>query len=108
MEATLRDDPEHVEALEVLGHLYTQDGRHRQGLEVDRRLARLRPEEPLVHYNLACSLALCGDPDGALKALKRSMALGYRDLEHMARDPDLATLRDLPEFRRLLEGRKEA
>ena len=32
--------------------------RFEDGLSVDRRLARLCPSDPLVHYNLACSFSL--------------------------------------------------
>ena len=38
----------------------------------------------------------------ALATLRQSIAAGYSDLKHMANDPDLATLRDLPEFKALL------
>ncbi|RME72575.1 MAG: hypothetical protein D6776_08545 [Planctomycetota bacterium] len=102
-EAALRTEPDHVEALHALGHLYTEAGRYEEGLAIDQRLAQLVPEEPIVHYNLGCSLALTGQPTAALDALERAIELGYDDAEHMAADPDLASLRDLPRFDALLE-----
>ncbi|GIW73036.1 MAG: hypothetical protein KatS3mg102_2578 [Planctomycetota bacterium] len=97
-EAVLRSEPEHLEALHALGHLYTAVGRHEDGLRIDEQLVRLTPQEPVVHYNLACSLALLGRTEQALQALARAIALGYRDADHMIADPDLASLRELDGF----------
>ena len=55
LEGVVRRDRRYVEALQLLGDDYTRRGRFKDGLQVDRRLARLCPEDPLVHYNLACS-----------------------------------------------------
>ncbi len=52
--------PAHARVLEALGHLYTHVGRYEEGLKVDRDLTRMRPEDPLNWYNLACSCALTG------------------------------------------------
>ena len=97
-EVETRRHPDNLDALAELGQLYTRLGRWENGLEVDRRLARLVPHNPTVHYNLACSLALLGRQDDALEALERSVELGYDDFEFMLGDPDLATLRDETRF----------
>jgi Flp pilus assembly protein TadD len=98
LEVETRRHPDNLDALAELGQLYTRLGRWENGLEVDRRLARLVPHNPTVHYNLACSLALLGRQDDALEALERSVELGYDDFEFMLGDPDLATLRDETRF----------
>ena len=36
--------------------------------------------------------------------LREAIAAGWRDFAHMQKDPDLAPLRDLPEFKALLPG----
>ena len=41
----------------------------------------------------------------ALATLRQSIAAGYSDFKHMATDPDLAPLRDLPEFQELIKPR---
>ena len=41
----------------------------------------------------------------ALATLRQSIAAGYSDFRHMASDPDLAPLRDLPEFKELIKPR---
>ena len=75
-----------------------QRGRIDEGLKVDERLSRLDPRNPLVFYNLACSYSLSGDFDQAANALERALALGYRDFEWLAKDPDLKPLRAHPAF----------
>lgn len=94
--------PDNLDALAELGQLYTRLGRWENGLGVDRRLVRLVPHNPTVHYNLACSLALLGRRDDALDALERSVELGYDDFEFLLGDPDLASLRDEVRFRGLV------
>lgn len=103
-EVELGRRPGNVEALAELGHVYTRLGRYLEGLAVDRRLVAARPEDSGAHYNLACSLALTGDVDGAFAALTRAVELGYDDAEFLASDPDLAALRADPRFTALLEG----
>jgi tetratricopeptide (TPR) repeat protein len=95
--------PDQIETLLELATTLTRLGRLEEGLAADQRLVRLVPEDPTVHYNLACSLALLGRTESALDALERSFALGYRDGAHLSSDPDLGALRDEPRFHALLE-----
>ncbi|MEQ9825814.1 MAG: hypothetical protein ABQ298_15620 [Puniceicoccaceae bacterium] len=88
--------------MELLAQLYTRVGRIEEGLSMDLRLSKARPSDPMVHYNLACSLALVGQPDDALDMLKQSIQLGYSDFEWMLKDEDLARVRKLPKFGKLL------
>jgi len=68
IEGIVRRDPGYVDALQLLGDHYTQRGRYSDGLEVDERLARLEPGNPLVFYNLACSYSLTDQFDRAVAA----------------------------------------
>jgi len=100
--------PENLEALAELATTLTRLGRHAEGLEVDERLVKLAPADPTVHYNLACSLALCGKPDTALDALERAVELGYTDLPHLVDDEDLLSVRAEERFRTLVERLRKA
>ena len=84
--------PRNLAALAELGHVLTRLGRLEEGLAVDRRLAELVPEDPTVHYNLACSLALLEQGGAAVDALAQAIDLGYEDLDHLLQDEDLASL----------------
>jgi tetratricopeptide (TPR) repeat protein len=100
--AILEHSPDYVDVLRILGSLLTLKGRFAEGLKIDRRLVRLRPEDPLAHYNLACSYALLKRPDQSLETLRRAVELGYRDFRYMREDHDLETIRHDPRFRQLL------
>jgi|SRR5262245_35669729 len=101
-ERILSRDPNQVEVLLNLGELFTEKGCHRRALQVDLRLAQLRPRCPTVMYNLACSHALLKHEREALAALRQAVGLGYSDLDYLINDPDLASLRALPEFNRIV------
>ena len=101
-ESVLRRDRSYVDVIELLGGLYTKQGRVAEGLKMDRRLVRLQPRNATAHYNLACSLALSQRKPDALRSLHRAIALGYTDLEWMRHDPDLDSLKGDSDFERLL------
>jgi tetratricopeptide (TPR) repeat protein len=101
MEGVVRRDPGYVEALQVLGDDYTKRGRYVAGLKVDEQLSHLRPDDPMVHYNLACSYSLTGNFNQAAAALGRALDLGFKDLKWLAKDPDLAALRDHPLYKNI-------
>ena len=103
MEGLVRRDPDYVDALQLLGDHYTRSGRYVDGLQVDERLARLEPQNPLVFYNLACSYSLTEEYDRAVFALHQAIELGYRDFTWLARDPDLKKLRTNPAYAELKE-----
>jgi len=88
--------------VEILGHLHTRQGNVDEGLKMDRRMVRLKPEDPLAHYNLACSLALKDRKKEAVRSLRNAIDLGYNDSEWIQSDPDLKDLKECPEFQELV------
>jgi len=84
-----------------LGYLYTQTGRHRDALAVDRRMVALRPRDPVAHYNLACSYSNLGRINQGFASLKKALALGFRDVDQIEEDEDLANLRKDPRWDKL-------
>lgn len=95
--------PRNIGALTELAQVLTLLGRYEEGLQADRELTRLLPDDPTAHYNLACSLALLGQREEALDALEHAVELGYDDVEHLLADEDLKPLRDDPRFREVVE-----
>ncbi len=94
LEGVLEKYPTYVECLMYLGNAYTATGMYEEGLKADLKLARLRPKDPLVHYNLACSFSLMGRLNKSLESLEKAIDLGYDDLTHLLNDSDLNSLRD--------------
>ena len=101
-EGVLARSRDFQQALMALGDLYTRKGFYAKGLALDQRLASLRPRDPMVLYNLACSYSLLGRLDEAFSAMKRAVACGYDDFEYMLQDQDLARLLADDRFRTFL------
>ena len=99
----LERNQNHVDCLKVLAHNYTRMGRYEEGLKMDLRLVDLCAEDPLVHYNLACSHSRMGNLDESLKELSRAIALGYSDFDYMRSDKDLSAVRKTEAFKKLME-----
>ncbi len=94
--------PLHPHALEIAASRLTELGFYTDALLLDQRLAELRPGDPAVFYDLACSYALVGYPDQAIEALASAVRFGYRDHRHMTRDDDLASLREDARFKEIV------
>ena len=67
----------------------------------------LAPGSSFLLYNLACAQARSGLPDGALASLERALDHGLAQPSQIATDADLVSLRDRPEFARLLARARE-
>lgn len=107
-EALIKDRPDFIDALVLLGDVYTKRGYYQKGLNIDKRLVRLKPDDPIVYYNLACSYSLVGDIDASLTALRNAVKRGYGDLNFINKDADLENARKDRRFKRLMAGwRKE-
>ena len=100
----LEHDPENVDILVFLGDAFSKRGMTQDGLEIDKRLVRICPEEPTFYYNLACSYSLLGEVEAAFTALAKAIQLGYQNFEHLQNDSDLDNLRKDHRFLSLLKN----
>jgi len=105
-EGIVAKDPSFIGALAALGDLYTKAGEYQKGLDVDEQLEQLKPEDPIVLYNLACSYSLLKELDKALRFIKKAVKCGYHDFKHMENDEDLVNLRKDSRFKRYFEKLK--
>lgn len=94
--------PDYVEVLRAFGNLLTKQGHYEEGLEVDRRLVRLRPHDAVAHYNLACSYCLLRKHDQTLNVLRKAFELGYDDFAYLRKDRDLESIKNDRRFKKLL------
>jgi predicted esterase len=53
-------------------------------------------------YNQACCFSMTDKSTEAIAALKKSIELGYMELDHMKMDNDLDPIRDLPEYKAMI------
>jgi len=106
-ESILKKVPGFVQVLIALGDLYTKKGQWQKGLEVDLKLAQMRPDDPMVFYNLACSYSLLNDTKAALLALRKAFECGYDDFDYLRTDQDLENLLKDTHFQEYLRGLKK-
>jgi TolB-like protein/Flp pilus assembly protein TadD len=106
-ERALAADPTDARALSLSAGSLIVAGRVAEALEWTRRACELEPDERYVHYNAACAYAILGETEQALNALEQGTTGGQLCrpawVEH---DEDLASLRDHPRFKALLEAAK--
>jgi len=91
-EGILKQKEDFIQALIAVGDLYTKKGFYERGLAVDQKLSRLRPNDPVILYNLACSYSLLNQIDEAFAAIQRAVDAGYTNLDFLQNDTDLANL----------------
>ena len=102
-EGVLEVCPDYAEVMQSLAHCYTARGYYEKGLWIDQKLSRLRPRDPLVFYNLACSYSLIGELDDAFGMLAKAIKLGFSDIQHLSSDPDLRNLRSDGRYGEILD-----
>jgi hypothetical protein len=100
--AVLEHRPDYFEVLKAHAKNLAMARRHQEGLQVDQKITRLRPQDALARYNLACSLALNRYHSEAIAELRKAVELGYRDFGFIKQDRDLDSIRKDPRFRALL------
>lgn len=98
----LQRNPDLIGVLRALGEVLACQGSWAAALDVSRRIIKLRPRDGIAYYNLACALAMLGDASSALDALSGAIQYGYRDFAHLEVDPDLESVRSLPDYRALM------
>ena len=98
----LKRDPDNISVMEMLAGFLTKAGLIDEGLEWDRKIVELDPENAVSHYNLACSLALKNRAEDAIMRLREALERGYRDFDWLMEDPDLQNLHKEPAFSALI------
>ena len=93
--------PGDVGAAVALGWCYKRTQRLAQAIDALARAARHRPDEPLLHYNLACYWTLAGNPLQAIPALTNAVRLDPSLRANLGREPDFAALQGRADFQRL-------
>jgi tetratricopeptide (TPR) repeat protein len=99
---SLSHNPAFSPSFLLLASISRLGGRLEDSADAARMAVLLDPDCAPAYYDLACYYALAGQAAKALAALESALAKGFCDFEWAGRDPDLAPLRDRPEFGELL------
>jgi serine/threonine protein kinase len=98
--------PEDVRARTMLANMYATAGREADSARELQISVALRPKDSSVLYNCACTYALLGRKTDALALLQKARECGYPLWHWAVHDPDLASLRDDPEFQKIAAPEK--
>jgi serine/threonine protein kinase/Flp pilus assembly protein TadD len=101
LENHLKQVPEDARARILLAADYAELDRVEDSLRELNMAVTLRANEASILYNAACTYALLKRKPEALDTLRKAWEAGFKDSTWVRRDPDLALLRDEPEFDRL-------
>ena len=69
-------------------------------------MLRIMPGNATALYNKACTYARAKDVDLACAYLKKAVINGFKDLEHIEGDSDLANIRNDPRYKKIVQGLK--
>ena len=101
LESHLREVPDDARARMQLAITFASLDRADDAMREANLATMLRPNEPTVLYNAACTYCMLARKPEALQALKKAWDAGFKDAVWARRDPDLALLHGEPEFERL-------
>jgi ketosteroid isomerase-like protein len=96
-------NPENAFAWNRLGTSQVQQKKYAEAVRSLERAIGIGGGGAVDFYNLACAYALAGDPDRALDNVERAIGAGVRRRQQFETDPDLASLRELPRFKALMQ-----
>jgi len=105
LEIAARLRPADIRVALALGWCYKRTNRLAQAIDSLDRSLREHPDEPLLHYNLACYWSLAGNGSKALDELSAALDLDPDLRALIAAESDFNQLRGNPEFERLVLGR---
>jgi serine/threonine protein kinase/cytochrome c-type biogenesis protein CcmH/NrfG len=93
--------PEDVRARILLALNYALVARRTDAVRELEKAVTMRFNDPNVLYNAACTYGIMNMKRETLEMLKKAKTAGYANLDWVKRDPDLACVREEPEFQDL-------
>ena len=96
-------NPSNAFAWNRLGTSQVQQKKYAEAVKSLARGIEIGGGTPVDFYNLACAHALAGQPDAALDSVEQAIAAGLKKRAQYESDPDLASLRELPRFKSLMQ-----
>jgi Flp pilus assembly protein TadD/lysophospholipase L1-like esterase len=103
LENGLKATPQSPMLFSPYGLALAMSGRISDAISWMSRAVKAEPGNPAHLYNLAGMYALSGNKSEALRQLDGAVQKGYADGDKLARDPVFGSIRDVPEFSKILD-----
>ena len=84
-----------------LSTAYLNNKEFKASLETLKDLQKINPNNPFLHYNLACYYSIIGNNNLGLASLKQAIKNGFKNYKNLKKDPDLKNLRLDPKFKNI-------
>ncbi|MBL0273417.1 MAG: tetratricopeptide repeat protein [Chitinophagaceae bacterium] len=99
----MKIDPNSQSGSLNLGLVYHSMQQYDSAIVYIQNAIRLDPSKGKTYYQLACSYALANKPEQAILYLRQAYERGYKNVENLLADTDLAGLLNYKEFQALLD-----
>ncbi len=99
-----RDKEVHINSSRPGAYYYL--GKYDKAIEWQQKIVSANPNSYVAYYNLACLYAKMNKATEALRALEEAFVHNYRHFDHIDNDEDLDNIRQLLEFKVLIEKYK--
>ena len=100
-------EPDGLNALWATGLKASIEGNIKEGIDAARKFEQANIADAEAWYHFAENYGLLGDKDGCIRTLERAIDGGYFNYPFMLTDSFLDSVRDEPEFQKVLEKAKE-
>jgi serine/threonine protein kinase/cytochrome c-type biogenesis protein CcmH/NrfG len=107
VEQQLEVVPDDTRARGMLANNYAVLGQRDAALREVNMVLAMRPNDSNIIYNSACIYGIFNQKKEALDLLRKARDTGFPNLDWAARDPDLASLHDDPDFQALISSKRE-
>lgn len=91
----------------LLGSILKRPGLLEESVLACKKALLVDPDCLAAYYDLACYYSLLGKGDQSLAAMEMALCKGFSDFDWLLKDPDLASLRQAPEFQLLIRSYRE-
>jgi Tfp pilus assembly protein PilF len=95
--------PNYAEAYSKRGSILLKQKEYKEAKENFMKALQYKAKPSPVYYNLACIACLEKDKDDALRYLELALKNGYKNIQHIREDKDLALLRKSSQLKKLLQ-----
>ena len=105
MPTYLLQNPDDARGRMIYAHMLCLIGNPEQGKVEAQAAIDAAPGDSVMAYNAACLYAKLGETRRALDTLRQAIDAGVKNFQWMRHDPDLNSLREIPEFIAMTEDK---